>query len=70
MEIITQSIITCPVCGFQKMEVMPEDACKYYFECSNCQTLLKPLSGDCCMFCSFGSVNCPPVQQERQCCSY
>jgi hypothetical protein len=24
--------------------------------------LLKPKPGDCCVFCSYGSVACPPVQ--------
>lgn len=34
----------------------------------NCKTLLRPQSGDCCVFCSFGLVKCPPVQAQRQCC--
>ncbi len=68
MEIITKSIITCPVCGFQKMEEMPKDACQYFYECSNCHALLRPLADDCCVFCSFGSEKCPTVQQEKQCC--
>ncbi|MEN1783291.1 GDCCVxC domain-containing (seleno)protein, partial [Pseudomonas aeruginosa] len=25
--------------------------------------------GDCCVFCSFGSVKCPPIQQQLGCCS-
>jgi hypothetical protein len=31
---------------------------------------LKPLAGDCCVFCSYGSVPCPPVQQNGKsgCC--
>lgn len=24
--------------------------------------------GDCCVFCSYGSVPCPAVQQDRSCC--
>lgn len=68
MEIITESIITCPVCGYQKKEIMPKDACLYYYECSNCHTRLRPLADDCCVFCSFGTVECPPVQQQKQCC--
>jgi hypothetical protein len=24
--------------------------------------LLKPLPGDCCVICSYGTVKCPPVQ--------
>jgi hypothetical protein len=41
---------------------MPTDACLFFHECSACRTLIRPNSGDCCVFCSFGSVPCPPVQ--------
>ncbi len=60
-----QSIITCPECGRQAAETMPTDSCQYFYECTGCGALLKPKTGDCCIFCSFGSVPCPPVQQER-----
>jgi hypothetical protein len=26
---------------------------------------LRPKAGDCCVFCSYGSVPCPPIQAER-----
>ena len=26
---------------------------------------LKPKSDGCCVFCSYGSVPCPPIQQDR-----
>ena len=65
---ILESVITCPECGFAKQEVMPVDACQFYYECAGCKTLLRPKPGDCCGFCSFGSVVCPPIQQERECC--
>jgi hypothetical protein len=38
---------------------MSTDACQFYYECRNCKNLLRPNSGDCCVFCSFGSVKCP-----------
>jgi len=60
-----QSTITCPECGHQAMETMSTDSCQYFYECGGCGTLLKPEAGDCCVFCSFGSVPCPPIQQER-----
>ena len=56
------SEITCPECGHRKTEEMPTDACIYFYECEGCRTLLKPNEGDCCVFCSFGSVKCPPIQ--------
>lgn len=61
-EPVLLSEITCPRCGHQKIETMPTDACIYFYECEECGTLLKPNQGDCCVFCSFGSVKCPPMQ--------
>lgn len=57
-----QSTITCPHCGFSKEEVMPVDACQYFYKCTNCEKTLKPKTGDCCVFCSYGSQKCPPKQ--------
>lgn len=62
------STITCPVCGFEKQEIMPTDSCQFFYECIKCKTLIKPLPGDCCVFCSYGSVKCPPVQMGNSCC--
>jgi len=59
------SKLTCPECGHQMVETMPTDRCLYYYECADCGTLLKPRPGDCCVFCSYGSVPCPPVQRAR-----
>ncbi|NCP85365.1 MAG: hypothetical protein GW809_06465 [Bacteroidetes bacterium] len=68
MQVATKSIITCPVCSFKKEEIMPLDACQFFYKCEQCNTVLKPISGDCCVFCSFGSEACPPVQQDKKCC--
>ncbi|WP_301933202.1 GDCCVxC domain-containing (seleno)protein [Ferruginibacter sp.] len=67
--IILQSVITCPVCAHKQEETMPTDACRYFYECSNCKTILKPHKGDCCVFCSYGSKKCPPIQMGTSCCS-
>ncbi|HEY2583433.1 MAG TPA: GDCCVxC domain-containing (seleno)protein [Mucilaginibacter sp.] len=66
-EIQLHSILTCPECGHQKKETMPTDACQHFYECENCHTNLKPLAGDCCVFCSYGTVKCPFVQQGISC---
>jgi len=31
--IILKSTITCPVCGDAKEEIMPTDACQYFYKC-------------------------------------
>jgi rubredoxin len=59
-----QSIVKCPECGFEKEEMMPVDACQFFYECTNCKTVLKPRPGDCCVFCSYGSLKCPPKQND------
>jgi hypothetical protein len=59
---IAQSVITCPNCGFAKRETMPTDACQFFYACEGCGAMLRPKAGDCCVFCSFGSVPCPPIQ--------
>lgn len=68
MKIITKSIITCPICGFKKEEEMPTNACQYFYECESCKNMIKPKPGDCCVFCSYGSVKCPPIQMNSACC--
>lgn len=67
--LILQSIITCPLCQHKKEETMPTDACQYFYECENCHQRLKPVQGDCCVFCSFGTMKCPPIQLGSSCCS-
>ncbi|HEX6017293.1 MAG TPA: GDCCVxC domain-containing (seleno)protein [Burkholderiaceae bacterium] len=60
-----ESVLTCPQCGYAKRERMPTDACQFFYECQSCRTVLRPKPGDCCVFCSYGSVKCPPVQMQR-----
>ena len=62
----TTSVLTCPACGASAEEEMPQDACVYFYECRGCGKLLKPNKGDCCVFCSFGTVKCPSVRRSGQ----
>ncbi|HAN26603.1 MAG TPA: hypothetical protein DD808_00670 [Halieaceae bacterium] len=66
-ETIPQSEITCPTCRHKKLEVMPTDACQWFYECEGCHEILKPKQGDCCVYCSYGSVKCPPIQAGASC---
>jgi hypothetical protein len=66
---ILESTITCPSCGYQQTEMMPTDACQYFWDCPKCGQKLKPKQGDCCVFCSYGSVPCPPIQLDSACCA-
>lgn len=62
------SRLTCPACGETVQETMPTDACQYFYDCPNCAVVLKPKAGDCCVFCSYGDVKCPPIQSGQACC--
>lgn len=69
------STLTCPRCSGVTSESMPTDACQYFYDCRHCAAVLRALKGDCCVFCSYGDVPCPPVQEARKsggvsgCCS-
>jgi transcription elongation factor Elf1 len=62
-----ESTLTCPRCAHQATETMPADACQFFYDCKSCGERLKPKPGDCCVFCSYGSVPCPPIQAGNCC---
>lgn len=62
---LTESTLTCPGCGHRATEQMPTDACQFFYVCKGCGERLKPKPGDCCVFCSYGSIPCPPIQEAR-----
>ena len=66
--IVLHSTLTCPHCRAQSIQTMPVDACTFFHECAGCGVMLQPKAGDCCVFCSWGDVPCPPIQQDRTCC--
>ena len=56
------SVITCPTCGHEEQERMPTNACQIYYSCKDCGHVLLPVAGECCVYCSYGTVECPPNQ--------
>ena len=66
--VVYESVLTCPACGTAKEESMPTDSCQFFYECSGCHRVLRPKPGHCCVFCSYGSVPCPPIQQQGGAC--
>lgn len=68
-EPVLKSVITCPSCGHRSEETMPTNACLFFYDCTSCNARLKPKPGDCCVFCSYGSVPCPPIQLGEHCCT-
>ena len=59
------STLTCPGCGHRATETMPTDSCRILYECQSCGRPMRPRPGDCCVFCSYGDVPCPPIQAAR-----
>ena len=66
--ILTHSTLTCPECGHVSRDEMPTDACQFFYDCKGCGAVLRPEAGECCVYCSFGDVACPPVQMDKGCC--
>ena len=62
-----QATLQCPFCGKAEEMSMPENACVIMRPCSGCGRMMRAQAGDCCVFCSYGSMPCPPVQQHRRC---
>ncbi len=63
-EIAIESVLTCPECGFQSRETMPTSTCQIVIHCGNCGASLRAKDGDCCVFCSYGSIPCPSIQER------
>jgi hypothetical protein len=64
-----RSTLTCPSCGNQATEIMPINACLFFYDCEGCGVRFKPKPGHCCVFCSYGSIPCPPIQAQKSCCA-
>ena len=65
--LVLSGTLMCPACAHRTQETMPTDACLFFWNCPACGVLLKPKRGDCCVFCSYGDMPCPPVQAQGGC---
>ncbi len=61
------SEITRPACGGRTEARMPGGACQFSFDCPLCGRVLRREPGDCCVFCSCGTVPSPPVRSGAGC---
>ncbi len=66
-EFLPRSTLSCPQCCHRSTDTMPTDACQYFYDCKGCGAVLKPHAGDCCVYCSYGDVKCPPIQMGDGC---
>lgn len=58
--------VTCPRCGQARVRVMPRDALDLEYTCAFCGTVSRPRARDCCIYCSYGDVPCPQVQDAQR----
>ncbi len=59
-----KSRIKCPYCGFEKDEVMVTDSCLFFYKCTKCGETMRPEPENDCVFCSYGTKDCPSKQKE------
>ena len=59
-------VITCPVCSKAVSETMSHESLKRVYHCPQCLTWLAPKHGDHCIYDSYGSVKCPPLQLKAK----
>ncbi|HET8962283.1 MAG TPA: GDCCVxC domain-containing (seleno)protein [Chitinophagales bacterium] len=62
MKITTVCVIKCPHCKVEQQASMPENSCQLTYDCSACGKEMVKAEGDCCVFCSYGSLKCPSKQ--------
>jgi hypothetical protein len=60
------SVITCPVCSHSVSEKVSRETLKRVFHCPQCLTWLAPKPGDHCIYDSYGSFKCPPLQLKAK----
>jgi hypothetical protein len=64
--IVGDCVVTCPVCKTRVQETMVPETLKLIYHCPVCLTWLSPKKGDHCIYDSYGSVNCPPIQVKKR----
>ena len=64
--IVDDCVVTCPVCKTQVQEKMTSETPKLIYHCPVCKTWLSPKKNDHCIYDSYGSVKCPPIQVKTK----
>lgn len=65
-KVMLDAVLRCPFCLGEELLRMPENFCEILRPCRFCRRIIRPRPGDCCVYCSFATVPCPPHQQESQ----
>jgi hypothetical protein len=65
---VGSAAMTATISGTATVEEMPTNACQVFYTCPSCPARLRPLAGDCCVFCSYSDQRCPPKQADQPSC--
>ena len=68
IDVLLESVLVCPVCGFAKRETMPTDACQIFYECISCKNAAAPQAGRLLrlLFLRFGEVSTNAGRELQQ----
>lgn len=61
-----ETTVTCPNCGHQENCQMQANSCRFFHKCVQCKKTIKPPKGECCVFCAYGTNDCPSKQVHQQ----
>jgi len=57
-----QTVMTCPSCGSKEEVMMTVGNLDDTYTCKNCHSVHHTKSGKCCVYCSYGTRDCPAIQ--------
>jgi hypothetical protein len=60
------STITCPACSETVTHTMSTESVKKVYHCQKCLTWVAAKHGDHCIYDSYGSTKCPPLQLKAK----
>jgi len=65
LKIITEAIMSCPICGSKYKQKMPQIGKHINNKCVFCHTIFGiNNTDDCCVYCKYSNVTCPKAQKK------
>ena len=61
--VILETVMTCPSCHAKEKQTMWPHFIESVFVCNKCNKPHLQIPDRCCIYCSYGSIECPPIQE-------
>lgn len=61
--VVRESTLVCPRCNHGERMMMAENSSLVVHVCQSCGLEMHRLPGNCCLFCTWGTVPCPTAQR-------